>query len=296
MKNKSTTITLVCLALTVGSVTSVMAKTEIGQSKYLGKKEASDADAEKPSFPKVNLLNEDLINKNPHFANKNFWDESDSSKVIKTEIANKELSDTLFDMMKVASSNPMGVDGMGGLEIPMEHYSGEDKVAEGKSFKPPKTALVGNDHHHNYSEIESGYSGSYNPYKFSDVISGEGVTYTIKNREWALDIDGKSLLLSELGIATKNGLSYFDHSNEVVADLADYFFESIAPITLNNLNIEMMNDNPDELVSGDLDFVLRDICVSNIITSEHMLVRFKVASVGYNIESADIFYGIKCGV
>jgi hypothetical protein len=297
MKNKATTIILVCLSLTVGSVSSVMAKSDVSQGKYLGKKEASDIENETPVFPKVNLLEDDLIKKNPQFSNKDFWSEEDSSRVMKTEISSKDLSDTIFDMIHVASNKPMGMEEMPsakGLDESNGDLLSGNRAYKEKSFKPPKTALIGRDHHHHYATIEEGYSGGYDPYKFKGVNSNKDIVYTIKGERWVLDNKGKPLLLSQVNLPTELDVSYVESINDIIADMANYFFESISPILLNNLNIKEENKDREELESSELKFVLRDVCVSSLTTRENMLVRFKVHTVDYSIESLDIFYGMKC--
>lgn len=253
--------------------------------KYLGKSTKKDESASTVTNKKpVNLLAEDILIKNPHYANASFWEETDSTKVIDIESIKKELSEEIFNMVKEVANAPV-------LSIEPD---GVNAAKRSKTFVPPKTALIGNDHHHNFAVIEEKYSEQYNP----NVFYGKGITkdivYSIEHKKWVIDELGKTSLSNELTISSKKPISYFDFADNVVFDISSYFFDSISGLKESDIKITRINDNKDELISGKFDFVLRDMCVLNAASQEVILVRMKINSAEQNIASADVFPGLNC--
>lgn len=257
------------------------------QNKYLGVKGgAGNSLTEDVVSPSVSLLDVKILESNPHYSNESFWNEKDSSKVIYNETAKISLSDAAFNAIKGFAQS---------AESAFNSTSQDVSDDKGKQFNPPKTALVSTDHHHKYSEIESQHTGKYNPYKITRIIDGNSVVFDIDGRNWVEDSFGRTILSTSISLHSKDVVSFVDNISSVNVFLADYFFETLEEIGIDELKIKVLNENQEELISGEFPFVLRDVCLIENKTGDSLVARMKVSSVTYNIENIDIFSGMNCG-
>ncbi len=258
------------------------------QSKYLGKEDKKEV-SEAPARAKINLLDESITKRNPHYQNKEFWDQENSSVVVDTEVTTKSLSDSLFTIAKGASNAAKE-------ELDMTNGNIVDKKEDqtGNSFKPPKTALIGHDHHHKYSSIENILGNTYDPSSFYTSIGGQRVKFSVTDRNWGQDNTGKSVLVSNLSINSNASVEY-SSSAEFLLPVAEYFMESLLPLESSDIDITVLNENNTELTSSKDSFLLRDICLENRISGESVLVRANIKVDGLLIRNMKVFSGMRCG-
>jgi len=262
------------------------------QSKYLGK-EKEGSEQEEVKKPKVNLLDDSVIEKNPHYQNESFWAERKSSKVVNNDVVEVALSDTLFEMTKSATETAPS---LGTNSDDLESAKSSDSKAKnkGKSFKPPKKALVGHDHHHQYSKIEESFGGKYSPRYFNYSIAGSDTKFTIESQSWAKDSEGRSILVSDISLSS-NGNNDYANLSEYILPISERFMETLLPIKSEDLSVSVLNENPDEFASAEYDFLKRDICVVNNNSSEDVLVRMSIKTEDKQIDRIRVFSGMKCG-
>lgn len=259
------------------------------QSKYLGKKPEDKKEEAEITYPKVNLLSSDIISHNPHFLNQEFWLESNSSKIIGSEVAPKELSEKLFDLVKGSASDSSSDDAVSESE-------GKDEGEKiGKDFLPPKTALIGYDHHHRYSEIEKSFGGNYSASVISSNMNGETVLFRTTGKHWAVGSEQQPILVTNISVSSDNPLSYLEQHTEIALTIAQNFMETLLPISKDDLSFHIVNENEDEIKAAAYNHVLRDICVENTSNGEYLVVRMTVKTNDMSVDKLKVFSGMECG-
>ena len=131
-----------------------------------------------------------------------------------------------------------------------------------KDFEPPKTALVGLDHHHKYYEIERELGNSHNPSSFKGRVGNAVVDFKIEEKKWATDNDGKSVLLHKIKMESNSQVTY-DNYSDIIFSSSTQFIDSLLPLQRGDIRIT-------PLVKEDVDFenlkfrtILKDYCVSS---------------------------------
>ena len=271
---KASKIAMVALSLLI-SMQAVA-----NQGKYLGKKVEGEKPAEAQSLPKVNLLSEDILKENPHLRNDAFWKEKNSALVIQTEVVKKELSQSLFEMAKGAANNS-------------SNASQNNSTRKKKEFEPPKTALVGLDHHHKYYEIERELGNSHDPSSFKGRVGNAVVEFTIEEKKWATDDDGKSVLLHRIKMESDSKVTY-DSYSDIIFSSSTWFIDSLLPLQRGDIKIY-------PLVKEDIDFnnkkfrtILKDYCVSSKGSEESLLTRLSIEVTSKEVKDVYVVKGMKC--
>lgn len=250
------------------------------QGKYLGKKVEDEKPAEVQSLPKVNLLTDETLKENSHLRNDPFWKEKNSALVIQTEVVKKELSQSLFEMAKGAANSS-------------SNDSQNNLTKKKKEFEPPKTALVGLDHHHKYYEIEKKLGNNHNPSSFKGRVGDAVIDFKIEEKKWATDNDGKSVLLHKIKMESDSKVTY-DNYSDIIFSSSTRFIDSLLPLQRDDIKIV-------PLAKEDIDFknikfrtILKDYCVSSKGRKETLLTRLNIEVVSKEVKEIYVVKGMKC--
>jgi len=268
------------------------------QGKYLGKKAAADLHSQTNTVKKVNLLDDEFIKKNEHLSNPQFWNETNSSKVVNTEARKVPLSDELFSTIKkyteVSKRKPEKSLLLISSRKPHSETTRPENNLSKKAVLPPKKSLIGHDHHHNYANIEASYSGSYDP--LLKKVNTSSLKLEIKKEHdgWTLGPNEVTLLSSTLRIKSDEVVSYYDHLNELSLIMAKEYFETFEVVDANSVTIKELNKNDEEFLSGKYLSVLRDVCVQDNLSEQSILIRYRISTITYNIGEAIVYAGMKC--
>lgn len=275
-----------CLLLAL-ALTSTSAIAD--QSRFLGKAPNNDEVKSEPVLQRVNLLKEDIIRKNPHYLNHSFWMNGDLNSIIKsqsiTQESPKELSETILELMmdSAESFNDKGVEyDSDGLKAP-------------KFELPPKTSLLGNDHHHHFMAIERQFDSSYDPHQFVEKIDGNEVVFRLSGESWVRGESRVPMLASDIVVADDVALRYQIDLSDLSLAIAHRFMNTINTISKENIEFSVLNEDGGHAYDPKTHYQLRDICIKHRKESGGFVTRLSLSSEDLSIRSIRAIPKMRCG-